>query len=61
MQSIGPKFQHFQHARILLASLAHDLRFALTKVFEKKGVSQLTRNAPKRIEMQKKKKFFLPL
>ena len=30
------------------------LRFALMKIFEKKSVSQLTRNALKRIEMQKK-------
>ena len=47
-----------QHARILLASLARVLRFALTKIFEKKSVSQSTQNALKRIEMQKK--FFYP-
>ena len=50
--------QSDQHARIWLASLARVLRFALTKIFEKKSVSQSTRNALKRIEMQKKK---LPL
>ena len=46
--------QSYQQARILLASLAHVLRFALTKISEKEGVSQSTRNALKRIEMQKK-------
>ena len=48
-----------QHARIWLASLARVLRFALTKIFEKKSVSQSTQNALKRIEMQKNK--FNPL
>ena len=43
-----------QHARILLASLVHVFRFVLTKIFEKKSVSQSTQNALKRIEMQKK-------
>ena len=42
------------HARILLQ---RDMRFALTKIFEK-SVSQSTRKALKRIEMQK---IFLPL
>ena len=48
IQSIGPKFQHFQPACILLALLMR------TKNFEKKSVSQSTRNALKRIEMKKK-------
>ena len=43
--------QHIR-ARILLTRV---LRYALTKIFEK-SVSQSTQNAPKRIEMQKKKK-----
>ena len=46
--------QSDQHTRNLLASLAPVLRFALTKIFEKKSVSQSTWNALKRIEMQKK-------
>ena len=48
-----------QHIRtcILLASLARLLRFALTKKFLKKSVSQSTQNALKRIEMQN---FFYP-
>ena len=50
--------QSDQHARILLASRARVLRFALTKIFEKISASQSTRNALKRIEMQKK--FFYP-
>ena len=41
-------------ARISLTLLARVSRFALTKIFEKKSVSQSTRNALKRIEMQKK-------
>ena len=47
--------------RIALALLAHVLRFALTKIIGEKSVSQSTQNALKRMEMQKKKKFFLPL
>ena len=50
--SSGPTRSHW------LTSLARVLRFALTKIFEKKSVSQSTRNALKRIEMQKK--FFYP-
>ena len=49
--------QSDQHAPILLASLAHVLRFVLTKIIEK-SLSQSTWNALKRIEMRKK---FLPL
>ena len=51
--------QSDQDARIFLASLAHVLRFALTKIFEKKSMSQSTQNALKRIEMQNKN--FTPL
>ena len=53
IQSSGPTRSH------RLASLVRVLRFALTKIFEKKSVSQLTQNALKRIEMQKK--IFTPL
>ena len=45
-------------ARISLASLVRVLRLALTKIFEKKSVSQPTQNVLKRVKMQKKK---LPL
>ena len=41
-------------ARISLASLVRVLRFTLTKIFEKKSVSQSTQNALKRVKMQKK-------
>ena len=40
--------------RILLASLAHISRFALTKIFKKKSLSQSIQNVLKRIEMLKK-------
>ena len=49
--------QSDQHIRNLLVSLARVLRFALTKIFEKKSVSQSTWNPLKRIEMQKKKNY----
>ena len=45
-------------ARISLTLLARILRFALTKNFEKKSVSQSTQNSLKRVKMQKK---ILPL
>ena len=63
IQSIRPTRSHLaRFACILLALLARVLRFVLTKIFEKKSVSQLSRNALKRIEMQKKKKKnFTPL
>ena len=41
------------YARILLALLAHVSLFALTIIFERKSVSQLTQNTLKRIDMQK--------
>ena len=46
-------------ARIKLASLARVSRFALTKIFEKKSVSQSTQNALKHVKMQKK--IFYPI
>ena len=51
IHSIGPTRSHF-------VRFARVLRFALTKILEKKSVSQSTQNDLKRLEMQKKK---LPL
>ena len=52
IQSIGPTRSHIAHfARARFALCAHEN-------FQKKGVSQSTQNALKRIEMQKK---ILPL
>ena len=60
---IGPKLwapEGYSHSRSIhvlhsyLVCFAH-VRFTLTKIFKKKSVSQSTRNALKRIEVQKKK------
>ena len=62
IQSIRPTRSHLaRFARILLVLLARVLRFVLTKIFEKKSVSQLSRNALKRIEMQKENYPFDPI